>query len=101
MSVLSDEPPERFLNEPSEINNEADNTPCFSPESLELWNDLAGLLAYAFSGRPSHPTIVGQWLEVCRRLLIGIYSYGDSAGLTPDFPFNDPLLADQPNSRQM
>jgi hypothetical protein len=26
------------------------------------------------------------------------YSYGDSAGLTPDFPFNDPPEADQPIS---
>lgn len=62
----------------------------FRPKALNCEIDLAGLLAYAISGRPSHPTIGGQWLEVCRRLLIGIYSYGDSAGLAPDFPFNDP-----------
>jgi hypothetical protein len=62
----------------------------FRPKALNREINLAGLLAYAISGRPSHPTIGGQWLEVCRRLLIGIYSYGDSAGLTPDFPFNEP-----------
>jgi len=30
----------------------------------------------------------GQWLEVLSGCS-GIYSYGDSAGSSPDFPFND------------
>lgn len=53
----------------------------------------AGLLAWLLAGLPFR---VGEkWLEdaaECRYLprdfLHQPYSYGDSAGLTPDFPFN-------------
>src|SRR5258708_2247523 len=38
----------------------------------------------------------GQWFGVCRSFSLFLsrgsgdtYSYGDSAGITPDFPFND------------
>jgi hypothetical protein len=57
---------------------------------------LAGLLAYVLTGLPSHPRFRGQWCEEGpvifrnrqRRRQKDIYSYGDSAGFTPVFPFN-------------
>ncbi len=45
----------------------------------------AGLLAYVVPARLPVPG--GQWSEVCRSEN-DIYSYGDSAGIAPDFPFN-------------
>jgi hypothetical protein len=45
----------------------------------------AGLLAYVVPARL--PVLGGQWSEVCRSEN-DIYSYGDSAGIAPDFPFN-------------
>ena len=50
--------------------------------------NLAGLLACIWSGSPSHP----RWRTVVwsgAGLVCDTYSYGDSAGITPDFPFND------------
>ena len=40
---------------------------------------------------PAHLPIRGrgQWSEELPVILDSTYSYGDSAGITPDFPFND------------
>jgi hypothetical protein len=39
---------------------------------------------------PSHPPVDEQWPGVnnFRRIVCRTHSYGDSAGFTPDFPFN-------------
>jgi len=53
---------------------------------------------------PSHPRR-GQWLKSAgdfrrrlNRMAEAFYSYGDSAGFAPDFPFND--AGRQPNRRE-
>jgi hypothetical protein len=57
---------------------------------------LAGLLAYAL---PAYLPIRNKRTVVEAPVYCGIYSYGDSAGLSPDFPFN-PHNA-EPASAQM
>jgi len=59
---------------------------------------LAGLLARA--ARHTFPSWQRpeQWSEVLR-VGVGTHSYGDSAGFTPDFPFNPPLA--EPKSAQI
>jgi hypothetical protein len=46
--------------------------------------NLAGLLAYSLF--VAFPSLLKQWLE--ERTVDRDYSYGDSAGFKPDFPFN-------------
>ena len=63
---------------------------CSSPESKINVSVLAGLLAFPASEHPSRLYASRQWFIWFKSwpFGIGIYSYGDSAGFTPDFPFN-------------
>jgi hypothetical protein len=71
---------------------------CLSPESVAIIDlYLAGLLAcFLFTAFPSRPE-AAQWRSVNHfRTALGgtdeTHSYGDSAGITPDFPFNPSRL---------
>jgi len=50
---------------------------------------LAGLLAYSLL--VAFPSLLKQWLE--EQTVDRVYSYGDSAGFQPDFPFNPDLTS--------
>jgi hypothetical protein len=72
-------------------NADAVSPPCFSSESGVQILLLAGLLAFPASR--SLPIRRGQTVAFMFRkhwwwLHTGDHSYGDSAGLSPDFPFN-------------
>jgi len=61
----------------------------------------AGLLAQPPSERPSRQLLAnsgGDILKLFPRAAGRLYSYGDSAGFAPDFPFNDLPEAGQPFS---
>jgi O-methyltransferase len=65
----------------------------FHPKALNDDLTLAGLLAYSVSD--TFPSLIGQWYADRtdvndRKIHERVYSYGDSAGFTPDFPFNPP-----------
>jgi hypothetical protein len=51
---------------------------------------------------PSH-SFLEQWLQLFKSSPTKRrdYSYGDSAGITPDFPFNHLPEASEPNTSQM
>jgi hypothetical protein len=63
--------------------------------------DLAGLLACPSPKHPSHS--FEQWIVWFGSgpLLAWTYSYGDSAGFTPVFPFNLSIESAEPNPEQM
>jgi hypothetical protein len=80
--------------------------PCFSPESREssvcTWQvfwlapvEHLPITFYCNSGLKIQQTCIDK--RSTRRA----YSYGDSAGFTPDFPFNPPPEAEEPNTQQM
>jgi hypothetical protein len=53
--------------------------------------NLAGLLAC--SAVQYLPIAYGQWREDWTVLVNRAYSYGDSAGFAPDFPFKDAIAS--------
>jgi len=69
--------------------------------------DLAGLLARNTVQQPSHFKVALKFKLFPKLSASGglgaSYSYGDSAGLTPDFPFNRSILQlnKEPNRQQM
>ena len=68
---------------------------CLSPESFAIhYMHLAGLLAcFLFTAFPSrHWRNSGCSVNISRLRRDETHSYGDSAGISPDFPFNPSRL---------
>jgi hypothetical protein len=68
--------------------------PRFSPESRECDNMIRQVFwlmlhRLTFPSATADSGVVVRVIPLPGRPERGIYSYGDSAGFTPDFPFND------------
>jgi len=72
------------------INRKAVFTPpAFHPKALRFKICIWQVFWLVSCLLPSHPSVEGQWPQ-CKRFYRTneTHSYGDSAGITPDFPFN-------------